>query len=171
MMSGARRACRGLTLRLGVAALALAFPVAGLAVEPPVAAAAPSPEFKVEQLVGQVVWLAEAQRDALGIQSVPEAAERVLALKTDRGQLVPLVEDVRGRAFRRDSRLRGVRLELTVRRRQESAFVQVIGVVGFDGDQRVEIDYWCEVCAIAMYELKDCECCQGPIELRRRPVK
>ena len=46
--------------------------------------------------------------------------------------------------------------------------VQIIGVYELAKDGRYEVDYWCSVCAIAMYELKPCECCQGEIELRKR---
>jgi len=127
-------------------------------------------DFTVETLAGRVVWLNETLLKRRKIHTVPEAAERVLALDMAGGKLVPLLEDVRARAFRRDPRLRDVSLELFVRRFPETPFVQVLGVYGFDAGKRVELDYWCDVCAIAMYELKECECCQGPIELRRRPA-
>ena len=45
-----------------------------------------------------------------------------------------------------------------------------IKVYALQGGQRYELDYWCEICAISMVELKDCDCCQGPIELRRSEV-
>ena len=48
------------------------------------------------------------------IAVVPEARERVLALRTNRGELIPLLEDVRARAFRRDERLRNMEVELVV---------------------------------------------------------
>lgn len=127
-------------------------------------------EFTVESLSGRVVWLNERLLKRRKIQTVPEAAERVLALEAADGKLWPLVEDVRGRAFRRDARLRDEPVELLVRKFPDMPFVQVIGVYGFEQGRRVEIDYWCDVCAIAMYEIKDCECCQGPIELRKRPA-
>lgn len=127
-------------------------------------------DFKLETLSGRVVWLNEVLRERRKIQTVAEAADRVLALELADGTLAPLVEDVRGRAFRRDARLRNIPLELLVRRYPEMPFVQVIGVFGTEKGERVEIDYWCDVCAIRMYELKDCECCQGPIELRKRPA-
>ena len=34
--------------------------------------------------------------------------------------------------------------------------------------KKYELDYWCDICAIPMYELKECECCQGPIRFRFR---
>ena len=123
-----------------------------------------------ESLRGRVVYLAEAMERLYGVKSVPEAAERTLALETPAGELVPLVENVRGRAFRVDKRLRALPdVELLVRRHRGSPAAQVIRVYSHERGQRLEIDYWCEICSIAMFELKACDCCQGDIELRRRP--
>ncbi|MCA9172926.1 MAG: hypothetical protein KDB14_00355 [Planctomycetales bacterium] len=120
---------------------------------------------------GRVVYLAEALERLHGIKSVREAAERTLAIESPDGQLTPLVEDVRGRAFRVDERLRKLQdVELLVRRHPQSPAVQIVRVYAYDGDNRFELDYWCEICAIAMFELKPCDCCQGDIELRRRPA-
>jgi hypothetical protein len=116
------------------------------------------------------VWLAEALQRRFGVKSVSEARQRILALETDRGDLYPLVEDVRGRAFRRDQRLRGIPVELLVRRYERSPSIQIIRVFQLRDDGRFELDYWCDICAIAMFELKACDCCQGPIELRARKV-
>src|ERR1051326_9039598 len=77
-------------------------------------------EYKTQTLRGRVVFLAEAMEEQTGVKSVPEARERILALKTRDGTLVPLLEDVRGRAFRRDERLRSMDLELVVRRYPQS---------------------------------------------------
>ena len=49
--------------------------------------------------------------------------------------------------------------------------VQVIQIFAIKPDGLHELDYWCEICAIAMFDLKPCDCCQGPIDLRRRPVR
>ena len=126
--------------------------------------------FSTETIRGRVVYLAEAMEKQAGLPSVPEARERVLALQTGEGEFIPLLEDVRGRAFRRDERLRAMQLELVVRRYKNSPFVQIIRVIEVTKNGRFEIDYWCDVCAIAMFEKKDCDCCQGDVELRRRPL-
>jgi hypothetical protein len=131
-------------------------------------AAPPAPKFTSETLRGSVVYLAEALEKKYGVKSVPEAKEAALALQDQAGKLTPLVEDTRGRAFRADKRLREMNVELLVRRYQDSPAVQIIRVYEVAKDGRFEIDYWCDVCSIAMYELKQCECCQGPIELRKR---
>ena len=107
---------------------------------------------------------------SIALDPVPEARERVLALQTTDGTLVPILEDTRGRAFRRDERLREMTVELDVRRYRTSPAVQLIRVLEVAKDGRYEIDYWCDICAIATVETKDCECCQGPVELRRRKV-
>ena len=130
----------------------------------------PDANYTTESLRGRVVWMAEAMQRLHGVKSAPEARQRILALQTSAGELHPLLEDVRGRAFRVDERLRKMDVELLVRRYRHTPLVQVIGVYEIDGQARFEIDYWCSICAIAMYELKACECCQGEIELRRRPV-
>jgi hypothetical protein len=125
-------------------------------------------KFVLRSLRGRVVWLGEAMGRLHGVKTVPEAAERTLALETEDGSLHPLVEDVRGRAFRRDERLRKMHVELLVREYAGSPVVQVVRVFELARDGKLELDYWCEICSIAMYELKECDCCQGPIELRRR---
>jgi len=129
-----------------------------------------SESFKTETIRGKVVFLAEVMQDKAGVTAVPEARERVLALRTKEGVLVPLFEDVRTRAFRRDDRLRDMEVELVVRHYAISPLVQVIRVFEIAKDGKYEIDYWCEICSIAMFEKKDCECCQGEVELRRRKV-
>jgi hypothetical protein len=118
-----------------------------------------------------VVYRAEALKRLHNIQSVDEAKERTLALETADGTLIPLVEDVRGRAFRADKRLREMEVELLVRKFRGSPAGQVIRVYELNKEGKFEIDYWCDICSIAMYELKVCECCQGEIELRRTKVK
>ncbi|MCA9207171.1 MAG: hypothetical protein KDA55_02400 [Planctomycetales bacterium] len=122
------------------------------------------------RLTGRVVYLAEALQKLHGVKTVDEARQNTLALQTDDDQLIPIVEDVRGRAFRRDDRLRKMRVELLVRRYEGVPAVQIIRVFELTDEGRFELDYWCDICAIAMFELKACDCCQGPIELRRRPA-
>jgi len=129
-----------------------------------------SPSFETQTVRGKVVFLGEVMERETGIAVVSEARERVLALRTNRGELIPLLEDVRARAFRRDERLRAMEIELVVRKYVNSPAVQVIRVFEIAKGERLEIDYWCEVCSIAMFEKKDCECCQGESELRRRKV-
>lgn len=130
------------------------------------------PEFELVHVRGRVGWLGDAMREQFGLQVTTEASERTLALTTLNGEVLPLLEDSRGRAFRLDERLRTMDVELLVRRYQKTPLLQVLQVFEVNADGGLdELDYWCDICAIAMYELKACDCCQGPIELRRRPVK
>jgi hypothetical protein len=127
--------------------------------------------FELQTYRGKAVYLAEALKRLHNIQSVDEAKERTLAIETKDGMLIPLVEDVRGRAFRNDERLRKMNIEVLVRKFKGSPAGQVIRLYEITDAGKFEIDYWCEICSIAMYELKVCECCQGEIELRKTKVK
>ena len=140
--------------------------------QPAAAATKPAAQakYRTHAIRGRVVWLNEALKRRYGIGTVPEAAERVLALETAEGQLLPIVEDIRGRAFRKDPRLRKMDVELLIRQHTGSPLLQIIRVYAHEKGKKVQVDYWCEICAIAMYELKACDCCQGPIDLRRRPA-
>ncbi|MEX2188217.1 MAG: hypothetical protein WD875_15530 [Pirellulales bacterium] len=127
-------------------------------------------KYSVESLRGRVVFAAEAMARLHGVKGVAEAKERVLALETSDGEIYPLVEDVRGRAFRVDAKLREFDVELLVRRYEGSPMRQVIGVYAIEKDGKYEVDYWCDVCAIAMFEQKPCECCQAMNHMRLRKV-
>ena len=127
--------------------------------------------FRLERIRGKVVFMNEALKRKYGITTVSEAKKRVLALETKDGKLHALVEDVRGRSFRRDKRLRQIDAELLVRRYPGLPSVQVIGIYSLEKKGKFELDYWCDICAIAMYELKPCDCCQGGIRLRKRKQK
>jgi hypothetical protein len=120
---------------------------------------------------GHIVWLRdEVAQD--GIKLVAGDTTGTLVLKDGNGKLHPLLEDRRGRAFRLDPRLRANKVELMVRRFPAHPFLQVLKVYEFDEDGvKHELVYWCEICAITMFELKPCDCCQGKIELQRRKVK
>jgi len=135
------------------------------------AAADDQPSYTTQTLRGQVVYLAEAMEKQTGATPVPEAKQRTLALETPSGELIPLFEDSRARAFRRDQRLRDMQVELVVRRYRQSPAIQSLRVFEVAKDGRYEIDYWCDVCAIAIYEDRECDCCQGPVTLRRRKVE
>jgi hypothetical protein len=130
----------------------------------------PAKEFVTETLRGKVVWLDEAMQRRYGVVTEPAAAKTAVALETPEGNLIPLALDTRGQAFAVDPRLRDVDLELLVRRYVGSPLAQVIRVRKRTPQGLKELDYWCDICAIRMYILKDCECCQGPTRLREEPV-
>lgn len=131
---------------------------------------ASSPNYRSERIRGQVVWLAPALEDDFGISTVPEVSENGLALRTHDGRLFPIVENVRGRAFRKDPRLRDTDVELLVRRYDRQPFVQILQVCVVEDGRLYEVDYWCDVCAIVMFEKGPCACCQDDNRLRKRPL-
>ena len=133
-------------------------------------AATEHPVFDVVSLRGHVVWYAAALKERLGIQSVPEAAERILALATTDGELIPVIEDLRARSFRKDDRLRAMDVELRVRRYRTTPAVQILGIYEWRDDAKFAVDYWCDICSIVMFEAGPCSCCQDDNRLRRRPI-
>jgi hypothetical protein len=125
------------------------------------------PAYRTQSLRGRVVWLAEALKKKYGIETDRDAIHAVVALETADG-LLPIVKDFRGRAFFIDERLRDLDLELMVRTYEGSPMIQVVRIYALKDDGKYELDYWCDICSIPMYELKECECCQGPIRMRLR---
>jgi len=127
-------------------------------------------EPTTESLRGKVVWQAEALKRRYGIETDRDAEHDVAALEATDGDIYPLVRDARGRGFWLDPRLRDRELELYVRKYRGSPAVQIIRVYTLRPEGKYELDYWCDICAIPMYELKACECCQGATRLRERKV-
>ena len=161
-----RNAECGVRNRASVAAIAMA---AAVLLTSFISAAEPPP-FKLQTYRGHAVFLNDELQKRFGITTVPEAAERSIALQTADGTLVPIVEDVRGRAFRADERLRKPEVEILVRKYEGLPAVQVIRLFEVTKEGKLELDYWCDICAIPMVELKPCECCQGETILRRQKV-
>jgi len=128
-------------------------------------------KYSTETLHGKVVWMSEALKRRFDVQTDLHSTEAMVVLETPTGQLHPIVPDQRGRAFMVDPRLRDIDVELFVRRYEGSPLVQVIRVYHVKPDGKYEVDYWCDLCAISMYILKQCECCQGPTRLRERLVE
>jgi len=130
---------------------------------------APHADAFKEIVSGKVVSLSEALTRH-GIKNYPEESKGQVVLETEAGELIPIVSDWRGRAFYQDERLRDRPVDLVVYRRPGIPWVQVLSIFTFD-DKKVRniTDYWCDICAIPMYEIKECDCCQGPIRLRFRP--
>jgi hypothetical protein len=127
--------------------------------------------YETVALRGRVVWLAEALQRLFDISSDADVAESLVALETPEGRLFLIIKDARGRAFMKDPRLLDMDLELLVRVYEGSPMVQVVRIYTLKEDGKYELDYWCDVCAISMYELKSCECCQGPTRIRERRVE
>jgi len=154
-------------VRLLIAAMALLFMFDHAATTAEAPATNQATTSANESLRGRIVWLGEALKRR-GVEVDPDAMRSSIALETSDGGLVPIVKDARGRGFHLDPRLHRYDYELTVRRVPRSPMVQVVRVSTWHDGKRYELDYWCDICAIPMVELKECECCQGPIRLRER---
>lgn len=141
------------------------------ATTPTSASTADAPTYTTETLSGRVVWLEDALARQLGVTTEPTAAATSVVLETSDGRLLPIIPDVRGRAFAVDERLRDQQMRLLVRRYHKAPMIQVIRVFVPKDDGLYELDYWCDICAIPMYIQKACECCQGPNRLRLEKVE
>ena len=114
---------------------------------------------------GKVVML-KAALLRRGIKSADEFKNQVV-LETASGDLIPIVPDWRGRAFYQDKRLRDRKVDLIGRRKKGVPYLQVLMVFTYDARKtRQYTDYWCDICKIAMYEIKPCDCCQDKTRLR-----
>jgi len=136
----------------------------------PATTSSKKPEPKKELFAGKVVLL----QDALKKRDIKVADEMKLqaVLETKTGELIPIAADWRGRAFFQDKKLRDRSVEIVGYRRPGIPYLQALVVYFFNKKgEREEFDYWCDICAIPMYEIKDCECCQGPSRHRYRPAK
>jgi hypothetical protein len=119
---------------------------------------------------GKVVLLQEAlkRRDV----DVADEMKLQVVLETKSGELIPIAADWRGRAFFQDKKLRDRQVEIVGYRRPGIPYLQALAVYFFNSKGEREIfDYWCDICAIPMYEIKDCECCQGPSRHRYRQAE
>lgn len=164
-------------LTLAIALLALAWclaqdPAALLVVDKPALEKSPPGknynEPPKELFSGKIVNLLEAlKRRAV---TASDESKSQFVLETDDGELIPIVPDWRGLAFFQDERLRDRRIELVGTRQKAAPYLQVQMVFVFDekGARRY-MDYWCDICSIAMYEIKPCDCCQEKIRLRLQP--
>ncbi len=59
--------------------------------------------YETLRVTGRVGWLADAVRERFGMEVAADARERVLGITTTSGEVLPLLEDSRGRAFRLDA--------------------------------------------------------------------
>lgn len=131
--------------------------------------AEPAAKPQKELFRGEVVRIPDALKK-LGVKAYKEELQDQVALLTPDKELLPILPDWRGRAFFQDERLRDRKVELVGYRKPGLPYLQVLTIFTFDEKgQRQLTDYWCDICAIPMYEIKPCDCCQQPIRLRFQP--
>ncbi len=167
MMSRLCRCCLRLAALL---TLCVATATGAACADEPEQTTASKPGFTTETLHGRLVWLGAALGRRFGIETDADAERTQIALETTGGELVPLVKDFRTRGFWLDERLRADDVEMVVRRYDQLPAVQMVRWYVVRKGRKYELDYWCDICAIPMYELKTCDCCQGEIRLRERPA-
>lgn len=131
----------------------------------------PVSQEPVKQLFAGKVQFAQEALKTRGIRVADEMKSQAV-LVTNSGEIMPIAADWRGRAFFQDERLRNRTVEVIGYRRSGLPYLQVLTIYVVDEKEgRQEMDYWCDICSIPMYEIKECECCQGPIRFRLRPAK
>lgn len=130
-----------------------------------------APSYLQQAIRGRAVWLEDALQRRFRLPMDASAAHTQVVLETANGELHPILRDARGRAFHLDERWRDIDLEVLARRYKGSPYLQVIRLYTLKPEGKFELDYWCDVCAISLFELKPCDCCQGEIRIRERLVK
>jgi hypothetical protein len=124
------------------------------------------PKPRQELFSGKVVFISDALKQR-GITAYKQELDQQVALETADGELLPILPDWRGRAFYQDKRLRNRKVDLVGYRHQGVPYLQVSMVFTYnEAGERQYTDYWCDICAIPMYEIKPCDCCQGESRLR-----
>jgi len=70
-----------------------------------------------------------------------------------------------------DPQLLNRRMRLTGHLVGDTSFLKVLQVHSYVKGELCEVYYWCDICSIKRFYKAQCECCQGPMELREPPVK
>jgi hypothetical protein len=128
------------------------------------------PESPILELDAEGVYWGPAVKEKLSRELLDDAMDDVVALRTSDGRLYPVLPTESGLFFYRDERVRARPMRVRGRWHAGLSMFEVIDRYSLLDGKPNEIYYWCEICAIQMYHLKDCDCCQGPIELREHPV-
>lgn len=129
-----------------------------------------APGTTILELDGQAVFLGPALQKKLGREMLDAAFDHAVALQTADGKLFPILPTESGLFFYRDPRVRDRPVRIKGRWHDDLKMLEVIDRYTLIDGKPNEVYYWCEICAIQMYHQKDCDCCQGPIELREHPV-
>lgn len=165
---------RFLGLFAAAAGCTLAYTSACAADNPTTAAPKPAqtakPTFKQIELRGKVVPYQDALKRLYGIKLAGDQAAKLLALETEDGRLEPIVPTDGGRFFYQDPAMLDRPVQIVARVYDKTPGLQVIKVYSIRDGKLNEIYYWCSICAIKMYQLRKCECCQGDVEVREHPV-
>ena len=174
------RATAPLALLLGALGL-LAAAESGAAANPGRAAkpaaektsdAAPRKKYTTETVRGRVVWLEDALAGEFGVTTEPSAGREDGGAGNGRragcGRSFPTCA---AGPSRWTSGCETWIWNCWCAAIANAPMIQVIRVFRPNDEGLFEVDYWCDICAIPMYILKPCECCQGQTRLRERPAE
>ncbi len=126
------------------------------------------PKPETVTVAGEVLELTAALKSA-GVAADPEPIARQVVLRSEKGELIPLLSDDASRALFQDERLRGRRTEVRAYRLPGIPYLQVISFKIEEKGRLRTPEYYCEICAISVRAPQICPCCQGPMELRMKP--
>lgn len=127
-------------------------------------------KFRVVTLRGKVVSYRKALEERLGVKLVESKSEGSLCLATEDGAVLPLWPSDAAQFFYDDPRNLGRSVQITGRQYPDAPGLFALDVRSIKDGVLHEIYYWCDICSIKMFRWQQCECCQGPIELREHPV-
>lgn len=126
----------------------------------------PSDNAKSIVLQGKVVPYRAAFERLFGLPLQENWAGDLLALETSDGRLIPVLPTESARFFYQDETMRNRLMQLTARVREKTPGLEIIDLKSVKDGKLHDIYYWCEICSIRLMQLKACECCQGPLEVR-----
>lgn len=127
-------------------------------------------DVTVVELEGMAVLLGDAVHARTKLELADAAMDDVVAFATNNGRLIAILPTESALFFYRDAAVRNRPMRVTARVWPGLDALEIIDRVALVDGKPHEIYYWCEICSIRMYHKKDCECCQGPTELREHPV-
>ncbi len=117
---------------------------------------------------GEAVLLTEVLTELKLTVDDKNIVEQVV-LRTESGEVLPLLSDPGSRALFIDERLRGKPLEVQARRFQGLPYLQVTLFKIRVNEKYLIPEYYCDICTISVRYPQVCPCCQGDMELRMAP--
>ena len=131
---------------------------------------AASPAEKPERVTlhGTVLTLSQALKSSkLPVDAEP--ADKQVVIKTETGELIPLLSNDASRALFLDARLQNRDAEVHALRHKNLPYLQVVSFKIRDQGKLRTPEYYCEICTIRVRFPQTCPCCQGEMVLRMSP--
>lgn len=130
-----------------------------------------SPTFEPREvtLTGKVVLLT-AELATRGVSADADPIARQVVLKTEGGELVPLLSNGAGKALFLDERLRGRPAEVRGWMHEGLPYLEPVQIRVHEAGMLRTPEFYCDICTISVRYPQACPCCQGPMELRFKPA-